>query len=335
MEILIACLIAYAVAAPDRVTLAATRGLSGAVRGAATGKTPSSKKSKPRTRALTAGWREGVAAAHSRREAGRDLWSRGSRIGGRVWGGGVSLVSGARGSIQARRDRSSTPELEEGTTSPAAVPARRGWSVASLVKRPRTAPTSEGTADPAKPVDQADDAKPVDQADAKPALTTDTKPTPTTPEKTPEPKSEPAMDATTKTPETAPAPAPASTPATPSSPSEIGVIRMPENNIELTDIDALDKYLKGLQNVFTDLAEAAERVRKSGKHLASQWEGADWGTRGLDRAVSDICEEIAGFKVPNVDAFATGRREIATARALGENAESIKARGKTDAFTGK
>jgi hypothetical protein len=109
---------------------------------------------------------------------------------------------------------------------------------------------------------------------------------------------------------------------------------MPENNIELTDIDALDKYLKGLQNVFTDLTVAADRVRKSGKHLASQWEGADWGTRGLDRAVSDICEEIEGFKVPSVDAFASGRREIAKARALGETAESIQARGNTVAFTG-
>lgn len=328
--ILIACLLAYMLVAPDRKSLALSRGLAGAAHGALTGRTPKMSKTaepSPRGRALKAGWREGVATARERREAGKDLWSRGSRGTGRVYGGMTSLVSGVRETVDRRR--AGSRELEEGATSPDAVPARRGWSVAHLVKRPRTKPTSEGTTDGTEPIG------------TKPAAPTDAKPDPA-PEKTPEPKPAPApapaTDTTSKTPETAPKTdlaKPASAPDTPSNPSRIGDNRMTDLlNIELTDIDALDKYLKALQSVFEDLEEQAERVKKHGKHLASEWEGAGWGTRGLDRAINDIVEEIASFKVPAGEAFATGCKEIAEARGLGETVETVKARGNTQAFTG-
>ncbi|MFD6849752.1 hypothetical protein ACFWC2_31255, partial [Streptomyces diastaticus] len=43
-----------------------------------------------------AGWNAGVPVARQRRTEGKDLWSIGSRFAGRTWGGGESLVVGAR-----------------------------------------------------------------------------------------------------------------------------------------------------------------------------------------------------------------------------------------------
>jgi hypothetical protein len=349
MEILLAGLLAYLLVSPDRFSLALSRGMFGAARGAATGKTPKTRKKSPRARAMGTGWREGIAAARARREAGRDLWTRGSRGAGWVAGGTVSLARGIHGSIAARRARSSeestagVDDTTPSTDSPEAGPSRRGWTIPRPVRRPRSAPTSDASG---LVVDQ-------DGNDVTPATGKGPQPTPEepktgpttadkTPEKTPEETSEePKAAPTPETPETAPEPAPEApagapdtTPSNPSNTSQIGVIRMSNTNVELTNIDTLDNYLKGLQNTFRDLGEAAERVRKSGQHLSSQWEGANWGTRDLDRAISDICEEIAKFKVPSVDAFASGRRAIATARAVGETVDTVKARGNTDAFTG-
>jgi hypothetical protein len=343
MEILIACLFAYLVVSPDPISLALSRGTFGAARGAATGKTPKTRKKSPRARAMGAGWREGVAAARARREAGRDLWTRGSRAGGRVAGGTASLARGIHGLFAARRARSSEqdPGVVDGTPdSPDAVPSSRGWTFPRPVRRPRMKATSDAAT---AVVDQKgndvtnppDHLTPGAQAHRRWSERKNDEHTSTL--KTVDDTRSPATaDTTPKTPETAPQPAPeapTSAPVTPSNTSEIGVIRMPNANVELTDINALDRYLKALQNVFTDLTAAAERVKKSGKHLQSQYEGVEWGTRGLDRAVSDICEEIAGFKVPSVDAFASGRRAIAEARAVGEAVDTVKARGRTDAFT--
>lgn len=345
MEILLAGLLAYLLVSPDRFSLALSRGAFGAARGAATGKTPKVRKKSPRARAMGAGWREGIAAARARREGGRDLWTRGSRGAGWVAGGTASLARGIHGSIAARRARSSeqdsagVDDTTPTTDSPDAGPSRRGWAIPRLVRRPRSAPTSDASG---LVVDQ-------DGNDVTPATGKGPQPDPEepktgpatadkTPEKTPEETSEePKAAPAPETPETAPEPAPeapAGAPeTTPSNTSEIGVIRMPNANVELTDINSLDSHLKALQNVFTDLTAAAERAKKAGKHLQSQYEGVEWGTRNLDRAVGDICEEIAGFKVPSVDAFASGRRAIAEARAVGEAVETVKARGRTDAFT--
>jgi hypothetical protein len=61
---------------------------------------------------MLAGWSEGVTAARQAREEGRDLWSRGSRVSGRIAGGTRNLVGGVRTTVRSRRDRrhqSSTP----------------------------------------------------------------------------------------------------------------------------------------------------------------------------------------------------------------------------------
>ncbi|HEY3561788.1 MAG TPA: hypothetical protein VGL05_30190 [Kribbella sp.] len=340
MEILLAFAFAYLVVSPDRLSLALSRGVFGAARGAATGKTPKTRKKSPRARAMGAGWREGIAAARARREAGRDLWTRGSRGAGKVAGGTASLARGIHSSIAARRARSSeessagVDDTTPTTDSPDAGPSRRGWTIPRPVRRPRSAPTSDASG---LVVDQdGNDVTPATGKGPQPAPEQpkeEPKPRPANPEKAPEtPKTEP----TPKTPEAATEPppeAPISAPDTSSNTSRIGDIRMPETNVEISNIDGLDKYLKGLEHAFRDLGEVAERVRKAGRHLTSQWEGATWGTRDLDRAINDIGEEIERFKVPSADVFASGRRAIATARTVGETVQTVKARGNTDAFS--
>ena len=107
-------LLAYLFVAPDNGTLTATRGAGGAVRAALrlpprtreSGGSRSSRSSKKGgSRSLLAGWREGVASARKTREDGRDLWSRGSRAGGRVYGGTRNLAGGIRTTVRNRRDR--------------------------------------------------------------------------------------------------------------------------------------------------------------------------------------------------------------------------------------
>ncbi|MFD7161679.1 hypothetical protein ACFV9C_44340 [Kribbella sp. NPDC059898] len=337
MEILLACALAYLFVSPDRFSLALSRGIFGAARGAATGKNPKTRKKSPRERAIVDGWREGIAVARARREAGRDLWSRGSRGAGRVAGGTASLFHGVQGLVAARRARSSeqgsnaVDDTTPSTDSPDAGPSRRGWTIPSPVRRPRSTPTSDAAG---LVVDQDGNDVTPKTGKGPQAVADEPKTGPATPEQTPE---APNADLAPKTPETAPQPAPeapSSAPdTTPSNTSRIGVIRMPNPNVELNNLADLDQYLKALENVFKDLGEAAERVKKSGKHLSSQWEGTKWGTRDLDRAVNDITEAIATFKVPATEPFAAGRRAIAAARAVGESIDNVKARGETTAFT--
>ncbi|MET7284203.1 hypothetical protein ABZS29_38575 [Kribbella sp. NPDC005582] len=190
MEILIIGLIAYLVVSPDPISLAFSRGLFGAARGAATGRTPKSRKSSPRGRAMFAGWREGVAAARERREAGRDLWTRGSRVGGRVAGGTASLAHGIRDSIVARLARQAQ-DGAEAASNPDASPSSRGWAGPRTVGRPRTAPTSDAAG---AVVDQdgndvtptAGEAAAAPRAAAETPMPDAAAPEATTPEKTPE-----------------------------------------------------------------------------------------------------------------------------------------------------
>lgn len=102
--------VSYVALAPDKRTLAASRGAAGAVRGWRNVRRPSSKPGwgKKATRKGTwkvdmapwrgalAGWHEGVRVARERRAEGHDLWMIGTRFAGRAWGGGESLVVGTR-----------------------------------------------------------------------------------------------------------------------------------------------------------------------------------------------------------------------------------------------
>jgi hypothetical protein len=114
-------LLAYLFVAPDKGTLAATRGTEGAFRAvlgmpprqrrAAKGSSPKAsggnkKANGPKgSRSILDGWREGVASARVAREEGRDVWARTSRGAGKVAGGTRNVVGGIRTTVQNRRDR--------------------------------------------------------------------------------------------------------------------------------------------------------------------------------------------------------------------------------------
>lgn len=119
---------AYLVPSPDKFSHTVTRGLWGAFRGWANPEYAATKTAKAtkagkgkagwlanlaakagmgkagRSRAaqgsrwhgMLAGWNAGVTVARQRRTEGKDLWSIGSKFAGRTWGGGESLVVGAR-----------------------------------------------------------------------------------------------------------------------------------------------------------------------------------------------------------------------------------------------
>ena len=113
--------ISYLGAAPDKYTLAGTRGLAGAVKGfnrargrasgnrkkggrgrpAGASKAASSSSEAPVAsspwRGALAGWHDGIQAARDRRSKGQDLWSRGTWLAGRIYGGGESMVVGVGG----------------------------------------------------------------------------------------------------------------------------------------------------------------------------------------------------------------------------------------------
>jgi hypothetical protein len=348
MEILAICVLAYFLVSPDKMSLAFSRGALGAGRGAITGRTPKATKDSkpsPRGRAILAGWREGVTAARERREAGRDLWSRGTRFGGRISGGTASLARGINDTIHARRDQTDDPGLD-GAASPDAVPSRRGWTMPRLVRRPRTAPTSDASG---LVVDQ--DGNDVASGDCsrcgKPALVDSdtgtahricldcwekenghptevvpTEDTVTEPQVTAEPDPGPGPTEPA-TPQSAPAPATRTDPN--------GVITMP-NQTELATLDELSAELKAMENAFTDLTELVARIKKYGANLPDRWSATNWGTKGLDRAITDISEEIASIKLIPLESFATARTEIGKARTLGETADAVQAHGKTEAF---
>lgn len=372
MEIFVLCLLAYFLVSPDKGSLAFSRGVAGAGYGALTGRTPKAakgSKASPRGRAMLAGWKEGVAAARERREAGRDLWSRGTRVAGRVGGGTGSLVRGINGTIQARRGQTDdTPGTEgdpspdapglDGSASPDAVPSRRGWTFPRLVRRPRTAPTSDASG---LVVDQ--DGNDVATGDCskcgKPALVdSDTGATykicldcwekengGATPDVAPrnddaaEPAAEPPnTEAAVTEPEItanpepggeAPTPPPTVTTTTHTVPN--GAIAMPTAN-ELTNIDALDAEIKTSQNAFSDLSEAVAKYQKHVKGLPGRLSEAAWGTRGLDRTVMALAEEVGGIKLPNLESFAAVRTEIVKAREVGVAAAAAQARGRTEGF---
>lgn len=331
MEILAVLAVMYLVAAPDRVSLAFTRGVSGAARGAATGKTPSTRKARkrsPRGRAMLAGWREGVAAARTRRESGRDLWSRGSRGAGRVAGGSWSIARGIRDAVQARRDRSAG-EVDEPTSSGDAAPASRGWAFPRRVRRPRTAPTSDASG---LVVDE-------DGNTVTPDPQSTPKPAPTAPETAPDAPKAPEATTTPKTPGTAlkpaPEPAPSTGATTNTNPAPNGAIPMSLANTELSNIDDYEKELKAVEAAVGLVTEAMDTVRKWGNNLPERWSAAGWGTAGLDRSVTNIAETVGALKMPALaEAFAVARTEVTKARGLGEAAEAVKARGKTEAFRG-
>jgi hypothetical protein len=132
VTILALFLLAYLFVAPDKGSLALTRGTAGAVRGllGMGGSSRTAKKSAaaPKGRArklqrsIADGWREGTASARQVREEGRDLWSRGTRVSGRVAGGTHSLVVGARTTIRNRRDRRNQTGIPDQDVSPIDVP---------------------------------------------------------------------------------------------------------------------------------------------------------------------------------------------------------------------
>lgn len=118
--LLVCAFATWLVVSPDKHSLTASRGLWGAARGWAnpeyaetkTAKATKAKEGKSRAGkaksgrsgaaqgsrwdGMLAGWNAGVTVARQRRTEGKDLWSIGSRFAGRTWGGGESLVVGAR-----------------------------------------------------------------------------------------------------------------------------------------------------------------------------------------------------------------------------------------------
>lgn len=312
MEILIVLAIGYLIVSPDRVSLALSRGFTGAARGAATGKTPKSRKKSPRQRAMLDGWREGVTAARARRESGRDLWSRGSRGAGRVAGGTTSLARGIRDSIPGRRNRAAEPALSTDEAAPDAAPSSRGWAFPRRVRPPRTAPTSDASG---LVVDQAGNT-----VTPEPAIDAPKAPEATTP----------------KTPEVAPTPVPEQAPTGATTTTALnGAKPMSLGNTELSTIDDYEKELKAVEAAVGLVAEAMDTVRKWGINLPERWDAAGWGTAGLDRSVQNIAELVGALKMPALaEAFALARGEVTKARGLGEAADAVKARGRTEAFRG-
>lgn len=96
--------IAYIAVSPDKTSLAASRGFWGAARGFAkpgrtsseNGRPGASKGPRARWAGLLDGWRDGVRVARQQRANGKDLWSRGTYVAGRVYGGAGSIRAGVR-----------------------------------------------------------------------------------------------------------------------------------------------------------------------------------------------------------------------------------------------
>jgi hypothetical protein len=107
-------------------------------------------------------------------------------------------------------------------------------------------------------------------------------------------------------------------------------------NTELSNIDDYEKELKAVEAATALVAEAMDSVRKWAANLPERWSAAGWGTAGLDRSVQNIAETVGALKMPAVaETFAAARTEVTKARSLGEAAEAVKARGKTEAFRGQ
>jgi hypothetical protein len=359
MEIIIACLIAYALVSPDRASLALTRGLFGMARGAATGKPTKKSKPSPRRRAMLDGWREGKAAARERREAGKDLWSRGTRLGGRVVGGTGSLARGIKGTVDARRgnasDASTAVVDEDGkpVTAPDSDPAEPAGP--SVIRRCSECGGELATVGQICPACLAKQQQ-RDQSHDKPGvmvLNPDDPFGPPAYEGDPEQahnKLEPGTYATTDpdqalvvTDDTsvlqrrepaAPLDEPQPT-TTGNTTSPNGAPPMSIATTDLQNIDELDREIKTVQGAFEGVMEAMEVLRKYGINLPERMAAAPWGTAGIDRAVMTMAETVGQLKMPEVlEAIGGIKSEIAKARGVGEVAATVKARGKVEALQG-
>jgi hypothetical protein len=193
----------------------------------------------------------------------------------------------------------------------------------ALVKRPRRQPTSDQAADL------------VDQGDDEPAPTVDPEPAPA-PATAPDPT--PAPEHTPETPEPAPAAPEAPTGAVngttvTATTSPNGVTRMSLATTELSNIEDVKTELETTEAAMEDLITALELVQKWAQNLPDRWEGAKWGTAGLDTAVNNIADVIGSLKMPDVmETFAAAKKEIRKARTVGEAADAAGARGNLDGF---
>lgn len=316
MEILIAMAIAYLVVAPDRATLTATRGLAGAARASIEAATRphrtlpgerrrSRSSSKPRGGvsrpvAILDGWRDGVASARKARDERRDLWSRSSRVGGRVAGGVGSLAGGIRTTVRSRRhgDTSSSNTADAASDHVGIQPARRSWTAANLVRRfrPTTAhqhDTPEIPGTPKTPVGSA---------------------TPEPPSPPAEPTG-PATDAST------------TTPTRKANPMALA-------GTELSNLDEVASEVKAAEAAMQELGTALVEFKKWAANLPDRWSGTNWGTRGLDAAISDLADVVSALRSPEnvLEQLASVRTEVQKARTVGEAAEAARARGDVSSF---
>lgn len=361
MEFIAICVLAYLLVSPDRASLAFTRGAAGMARGVLTGKpTKKTKKKSPRVRAMFDGWREGKAAARERREAGKDLWSRGTRLGGRVAGGTGSLARGIKGTVDAHRGKASDASTavvdQDGKpvtaqdSDPAEPSAIRRCSEcggelatvgqicpACLAKQQRDQSHDKPAADPKVMVLNPDEpfGPPAYEGDPEQAhgkLKPGTYPT-TDPDQalvvtddtsTLQRKEQPvaSLDET-----------PPSTGNTTTSLN--GATQMTIKTTELASIDEFEREIKTVQDAFEGVMEAMAVLRNYGANLPERYVAAGWGTAGLNRAVINISEKVGQLKMPDVmEAFGITRGEIEKARSLGEAATTVKAHGKVEAFVG-
>lgn len=288
--------VAWLVFAPDRVTLAATRGAAGAVLGAA-GRKPNAKWTRgpsrpkaertgivgrlrqrlgagrgsksswrrrhPRLGAAVDGWRAGAAAARAKREDGADLHSH-------------TRQHAARGLTKAA-EISKSPKVSAGLAGAA------GW----LQRHDRDA---DETSDYAE--------SPTDETEAEAPVTTS------------------ATEA-----------------EEPTTPATAGGIENKENDMqsitELESLDAVEAEAKQASDMCQTLMEVLPAAKAWASGLADRWAGTSWGTRELDAAVaaaSDAAEAIG-----DAEALAVAIAQIITsverARVVGEAADEVGAKG--------
>jgi hypothetical protein len=305
-EFLVMALLAYVVVAPDGVSLAASRGLAGAVRAGVSGSSVSRPRgsstssswwsrlsggggpqvvtdapSRSRLGAMAGGWRQGVQDARQARADGRDTWSRASRVAGRAAGGARGAYADARARFGGRgraTDQDGHPVVAGDVVDDHAVADAAGQQASGF---------TDLTKDPAV----------ANQA-------------------------------------TAPENAPHGASTTSASAGGIEKENEMKDITELESLDAVEAETRAASQMCADLDEALTAVKAWSAGLADRWAGTDWGTRDLDAAVSNVAE--AAGSLGDAEALAAGLAQVQAsvdkARGLGELAAEVGAQGDVGRF---
>lgn len=340
--------VTWLVVSPDKASLSASRGLWGAVRGFANPQRTTEpvdkaddKVKRPKIRpeaaqgsrwaGLLNGWNRGVHVARQKRANGRDLWSRGSYVAGRAWGGSANLRAGLasiKPTISAWRAKraaakgSPTVEGEVIDPDPTEHPAGD------------VDDNDQDQADPAAGQESGADDVDVEQGEGPTVVQGEVIATrdsnedlATDPAAGAAPsEGEGAASTTTNTENTT---GNTTEPAAAGEENTMGI-----DSTELESLDAVAAEVEKALQMCAALTETLEAAKAWANGLADRWSGTGWGTRDLDTGVATAADAAASLG--DTEALEAALRSISAAvenaRTLAEHAENIEAQGPIDAF---